>query len=111
MRLLSNIDYLGDAVLRIISMDAKVPPQWKWHRDADLAALYDAIFPMTRAWKVKKFFRLVSGCSARRVPKNLLKVKASLIEFLLGEAFMRGGIEEARRVFKTMLAIANMSFE
>jgi hypothetical protein len=112
----NDLDYIGDAVLKIIAGELQVPnpTMWKWHNNNELAKIYDNLFNMRlrnrKKRRQRKFAKSLHGDKLIVTAQMLISThtKGSYIETWLGEEYLKNGIEGAKQMFFRMLEICNL---
>ena len=111
----NHLDYLGDAILRIIAIEIGISKvnTWKWHTNKEQAKLYDAIFLLALNGQKKDGRRMVKslhdGTKRTIKSKSISNAhqKASYIEAWIGEEYIRNGLDAAKELFFRMLEVTN----
>lgn len=112
MHKFNHLDYAGDAILKLIAFELgiKAVQEWKWHKNKELAKLYDAIFLKLSVGMDRRRLRMSKSLHAEQILIEYARVnsnhgKASYVEAWLGEEYLRNGLESAKQLFTRMLEI------
>jgi len=105
MQAYQQLDYVGDAVLRMIAYEFQPenPSEFPWHRNDKLAKIYDVIYEDRNPLDISKKHH------DKRFLKKSKHGKASYVERFLGECYLEGGIAYAQAVFERMLRLLEMA--
>lgn len=97
-------DFLGDAMLKIFAVEAKVPnpTKWKWHANKELSKIFDNLFPDKLRAAQKIMGRGFTGGIS-------IHTKGTIIESILGSAYLVGGVEKARFIWNRMLVESKLA--